>query len=100
MQIRTATATVNEIGPLRMIVNAYCDAQARVLAAGVSSPADWAPMSEFMAVKEFKRVGAYLEELNYEQYCAFLTGWAAGGTRFEMTEFYITEVGNAVFQEI
>ena len=24
----------------------------------------------------------------------------AGGTRFEMTEFYISEVGNAVFQEI
>ena len=30
----------------------------------------------------------------------FLTGWVAGGTRFEMTEFHISEVGNAVFQEI
>ena len=100
MQITTATATVNEIGPLRMIVNAFCEAQAKVLAAGASSPSVWSPMSEFVAVDEFKRVGAYLEEFNYEQYCAFLTEWAAGGTRFEMTEFYVTEVGNAVFQEI
>ena len=78
----------------------FCEAQAKVLAAGVSSPADWAPMAKFLAVKEFKRVGAYLEELDYAEYCKFLTKWAAGGTRFEMTEFHTTEVGNTVFQEI
>jgi len=100
MQITTATATVNEMGPLRETVNAFCAAQAKVLAAGVTSPEDWAPMAEYLAVDEFKRVGAYLEELNYADYCDFLTGWAAGGTRFEMTEFHVTEVGNALFQEI
>jgi hypothetical protein len=94
------TATVNEIGPLRKIVNKFCEAQAKVLAAGVSLPSDWAPMAEFLAVGEFKRVGAYLEEFNYTDYCEFMTHWAAGGTRFEMTEFYSTEVGNTVFQEI
>lgn len=99
-KITTATATVNEIGPLRKIVTAFCEAQAKVLAAGVSMPSDWAPMAEFLAVDEFKRVGAYLEELDYTDYCEFMTNWAAGGTRFEMTEFYSTEVGNAVFQEI
>jgi hypothetical protein len=96
----TATAIISEIGPLRKIVTAFCDAQAKVMAAGVSSPSDWAPMSEFVAVDEFKRVGAYLEEFNYSEYCEFMTSWAAGGTRFEMTEFNSTEVGNAVFQEI
>jgi len=96
----TATAVVSEIGPLRKIVTAFCDAQAKVMAAGVSSPSDWEPISEFVAIDKFKRVGAYLEELNYSDYCEFLTGWAAGGTRFEMTEFNSTEVGNAVFQEI
>lgn len=100
MLTTTATAIVHEIGPLRKIVNAFCAAQAKVLAAGASSPEDWSPMSEFVAVDEFKRVGAYLEEFNYVQYCAFLADWAAGGTRFEMTEFFATEVGNTVFQEI
>ena len=98
--ITTATATTNEVGPLRRIVTAFVEAQGKVLAAGVSSPSDWAPMAKFVAVDEFKRVGAYLEELNYAEYCEFMTGWAAGGTRFEMTEFYGTEVGNTVFQEI
>ena len=70
------------------------------MAAGVKAPSDWEPVAEFVAVDEFKRVGAYLEELDWPDYCKFLTGWASGGTRFEMTEFYITEVGNAVFQEI
>ena len=99
-KLATATATVNEIGPLRKIVTAFCEAQATVLAAGVSLPSDWAPMARFLAVDEFKRVGAYLEEFNYTEYCEFMTNWAVGGTRFEMTEFHSTEVGNAVFQEI
>ena len=96
----TATGCRNEPGPLRKIVMDFCDAQAGVLARGVKSPEDWAPMAAFLDVANFKRVGAYLEELNYEQYCEFLTGWAAGGTRFEMTEFHVTEVGDALFQEI
>jgi hypothetical protein len=99
-KIATATAIVNEIGPLRTIVSAFCEAQGKVLAAGVSLPSDWAPIAKFLAVDEFRRVGAYLEEFNYTQYCEFMTHWAAGGTRFEMTEFYSTEVGNVVFQEI
>jgi hypothetical protein len=99
-KITTSTATVSEVGPLRRLVAAFCESNAKVLAAGVSSPSDWAPMAEFLAVDEFKRVGAYLEEFNYAEYCEFMTKWAAGGTRFEVTEFYSTEVGNAVFQEI
>lgn len=96
----TATGTIKETGPLRKVVDAFVAAQGAVLAAGVNSPADWAPMSEYLALPEFRRVGAYLEELDYEAYCEFLTAWAAGGTRFEMTEFHSTEVGNALFQEI
>jgi hypothetical protein len=100
MQVTTATATVSEFGPLRKLVSAFCEAQAKVLAAGVSSPSDWEPMEKFLDLREFKRVGAYLEQFDYSDYCKFLTDWAAGGTRFEMTEFYSTEIGNAVFQEI
>jgi len=71
-----------------------------VIAAGITKPSDWEPVSEFIDVNEFKRVGAYLEELNWSDYKKFLTNWIEGGTRFEFTEFHITEVGNAVFQEI
>jgi hypothetical protein len=96
----TATASKGEIGPLTQTVYDFCAAQAQVLAAGAKSPADWEPMARFLAVGEFRRVGAYLEELDYADYCAFLTGWAAGGTRFEYTEFHVSEIGDAVFQEI
>jgi len=100
MRIITATGTSEQLGPLTGIVNSFVAAQGQVLAAGVKSPTDWAPVAEFVAVDEFKRVGAYLEELNWDDYTHFLTGWASGGTRFEMTEFYVTEVGDTVFQEI
>jgi hypothetical protein len=100
MQTVTATATAGELGPLSKIVNAFCAKQGEVMAAGVKSPLDWEPVAEFLDVDRFKRVGAYLEELNWPQYRDFLTGWVGGGTRFEMTMFHITEVGDAVFQEI
>ncbi|PEQ11528.1 hypothetical protein B2G71_17015 [Novosphingobium sp. PC22D] len=96
----TATDISSEPGPLTQAVRAFVAAQGRVLAAGVSSPEDWAPVAEFVAVDRFKRVGAYLEELDWDQYRAFLTGWAKGGTRFEMTEYRVTEAGDSVFQEI
>jgi hypothetical protein len=100
MKIATASGVVEEIGPLTRMVYNFVAKQREVLAAGISSPTDWEPVAEFVAPDEFKRVGAYLEELNWAQYREFLTGWAAGGTRFEMTELHITEVGNTVFQEI
>ena len=45
-KITTATTVVNEIGPLRKIVTAFVEAQRKVLAAGVSSASDWAPMAK------------------------------------------------------
>jgi hypothetical protein len=100
MNIATAAAVVDELGPLTKIVNDFCSKQSEVMAAGVKSPLDWEPVAEFVEVDEFKRVGAYLEEFNWPEYRKFLTGWVGGGTRFEMTVFHITEIGNAVFQEI
>ncbi|MEO6717541.1 MAG: hypothetical protein ABIM50_09905 [Novosphingobium sp.] len=96
----TATATRNEPGPLRQVVIDFNEVQAKILAAGVKSPADWEPMNAYLDVATFKRVGAYLEELAFTEYCEFLAGWAAGGTQFEFTEFHVTEIGNTLFQEI
>ena len=96
----TASATRNEPGALRQVVLDFNAVQAKILAAGVKSAADWEPMGEYLEVASFKRVGAYLEELNFTDYCEFLAGWAAGGTQFEFTEFHVTEIGNTLFQEI
>lgn len=100
MHIVTATETSHEPGPLIKIVRHFVGAQAAALAAGVTSASDWAPVAAFVDTAAFKRVGAYLEELDWQAYCEFLTAWASGGTQFEMTEFHLTEAGNAVFQEI
>ena len=72
----------------------------QVIAAGATQPSDWDPLTDYIDPDKFKRVGAYLEELDWEAYKNFLTGWTAGGTKFEFTEFQISEVGNSVFQEI
>jgi hypothetical protein len=100
MKVVAATATTNEIGPLTQRVYGFVETQKAILAAGVSYESDWEPLVEFIDPVRFLRVGAYLEELNWEDYKKFLTGWMAGGTRFEFTEFQISEVGNSVFQEI
>ncbi|MCT2399929.1 hypothetical protein [Novosphingobium mangrovi (ex Huang et al. 2023)] len=100
MEIITATATTNEKGPLTKLVEAYSEAVGQLAAQGISSPSDWEPLSEYIATDEFKRVGAYLEELDWDQYCRFMTDWVGGGTRFEMDMFRITEAGRVVVQEI
>ncbi len=100
MNIVTATATTSELGPLTRRVYDFVETQKNVMAAGISSPQDWEPLAAFIDPDTFKRVGAYLEELNWSDYKKFLAGWMAGGTRFEFTEFQISEIGNAVFQEI
>lgn len=96
----TATQTAAEEGPLTRTVRAFTNAQGAAMAKGIEQPSDWDPVAAFVDTDNFRRVGAYLEELDWETYKAFLTGWAAGGTRFEFTEFFVTEAGNAVFQEI
>lgn len=100
MAINTATQTSPEEGPLTQVVRKFVAAQGAALAAGISSPEDWEPVAKLVAVDQFKRVGAYLEELDWAAYKDFLTGWSDGGTRFEFTEFHISEIGDAVFQEI
>lgn len=100
MTITTATATSNALGPLAKVVNDHAAKQIELIGAGINSPMDWEPLTEYLDPKTFKRVGAYLEELDWPAYRKFLTGWVAGGTRFEMTTFRISEVGDSVFQEI
>ena len=100
MKVATATGTSDKIGPLTRRVYDFVETQKQILAKGVTTPSDWDPLTHLLDVDRFRRVGAYLEELDWGDYKKFLTGWMAGGTRFEFTEFQISEVGNSVFQEI
>lgn len=100
MNFATATSTNTEMGPLTRRMYDFVEAQKLVIAAGVTQPSDWDPLTEIIDPARFKRVGAYLEEFDWPAYKNFLTGWIQGGTRFEFTEFQVSEVGNSVFQEI
>jgi limonene-1,2-epoxide hydrolase len=100
MKTVTATATSEQTGPLTQLVYEFIDAQRRAMEAGAKNLSDWDGMLEYIDPVNFKRVGAYLEELGWEDYRKFLANWMAGGTRFEFTEFRISEVGDTVFQEI
>lgn len=100
MKTITATSTAGQTGPLTQLVYDFFDAQRRAMAAGATKLSDWDGMLDYIDPVKFKRVGAYLEELDWEDYRKFLTNWMAGGTRFEMTEFRISEIGDTVFQEI
>jgi hypothetical protein len=100
MELVTATATVHELGPLTKIALRWAQGiEERATGKGVTQ-ADWEELADCIAVDEFRRVGAYLEELNWPEYLTFMTEWAGGGTRFETTVFHISEIGNTVFQEI
>lgn len=99
MRITTATATVAEMGPLTRIALKWAQGVEERATASGSSAADWEEIADCVAVDEFRRVGAYMEEMGWKEYVRFLTEWA-GSTRFEATVFHITEVGDTVFQEI
>ena len=38
----------------------------------------WAPLAELVDTANFERVGNFKEVMNWAEYVAFLTGWAAG----------------------
>jgi hypothetical protein len=60
---------------------------------------DWAPLVELIAVDEFERVGIWREAMNWEQYTAFLTKWAASKD-FETVLRRISEVPPLVYFEV
>lgn len=99
MKIATATAVAAELGPLSRIVLAWSELVESCASGKGDAAIDWSPAAQYVAVDAFRRVGAYMEEMGWEEYLAFLTRWA-GSTRFEATLLHITEVGRAVFQEI
>jgi len=70
------------------------------LVADGEPPDDWAPLTDFVSVDEFERVGTLREVQDWQQYTAMLTQWASSVDKFETSVQRITEAGNLVFFEI
>jgi hypothetical protein len=86
-------------GPLTRTVLAYTEVMQRLVPELTSSD-DWAPLTEFVAVAEFERVGTALEVQNWQEYTAMLTRWASATDSFETTVRRISEVNDLVYYEI
>jgi hypothetical protein len=72
----------------------------RALVPSVEVPADWAPLTEFVAVDDFERVGTFLEVQDWQQYTEMLTQWASATDSFETPVRRVSELGDLVFFEV
>jgi hypothetical protein len=86
-------------GPLTRRVLEY-DGALRRLVPNAKEPADFAPLSEFVATDDFERVGTFLEVQDWQQYTEMLTKWAAATDSFETSIRRVTELRDLVFYEI
>ena len=90
---------MDEYGPLATRVIEYQDTVRRLVSTA-KSPEDFAPMSEFLAVDEFERVGPFLDVQDWPQYAEMVNGWAQGVQEFETTVRRICELPNRVYFEV
>jgi hypothetical protein len=96
----TATSTsLQEPGPLTRKVVEYDRVMQRLVPVA-KSMADWAPLAEFVAVNDFRRVGCFLEVHDWQQYLAMLLQWVAATGRFKTTVRRISELPGVVYYEI
>jgi hypothetical protein len=72
----------------------------RELVPTVEGPAGWEPLSAFVAVDEFERVGTFLEVQTWQQYTEMLTGWASSIDSFETVARRVSEVDGLVYYEV
>jgi hypothetical protein len=91
--------TSETVGPLTQMVLEYDRALQR-LVSEARDLADWAPLSEFIDVEHFERIGTFLEVQNWNDYIEMLTRWASATESFETTVRRITEIRRLVFYEI
>jgi hypothetical protein len=89
----------SELGPLTERVLAY-ERVMKDLVPRVEDPSDWAPLEEFIAVRDFERIGTFLEVQNWPQYAEMLTQWASSIDSFETTVHRISELPGLVYYEI
>lgn len=90
---------MDEYGPLAKTVIEYQDT-VRTLVPTVTSPADLAPLGEFLAIDVFERIGPFLDVQDWPQYAEMISGWATGVQSFETTVRRVTELPDRVYFEI
>ena len=86
-------------GPLTRTVLDYARTMERLVPT-VDAPEDWAPLTEFVAVDEFERVGTFLEVQSWSQYTEMLTQWASAIATFETTVQRISELPGLVYYAV
>jgi limonene-1,2-epoxide hydrolase len=80
-------------------VNRYTEVLAS-LVPSATTPEDWQPLTELVAVDKFERHGTFLEVHDWAGYLTMLSRWAGSVDRFETTVHRITNAGRLVFYEI
>ena len=86
-------------GPLTRMVLDYVRTMERLVPT-VEAPEDWAPLTDFVAVDEFERVGTFLEVQSWSQYTEMLTQWASATATFETTVQRISELPGLVYYAV
>jgi hypothetical protein len=90
---------MNDTGPLTRKVLDYVATMQRLVPTA-KTPADWAPLTAFVAVDDFERVGTFLEVQDWQQYTALLTQWSSATGRFETVVRRTSEVDQLVYYEV
>ena len=91
--------TPEHAGPLTWTVLGY-EAAMRRLVPTVRVRQDWQPLTEFVAVEDFERVGTFMERQDWRAYTDMLTQWAGSTDSFETRVHRVSESGNLVYYEI
>jgi hypothetical protein len=89
----------NAAGPLTRKVLDYAHTMERLVPT-VTETSDWAELAKFVAVREFERVGTFLEQQDWTQYTEMLTHWASSIDSFEATVRRTSEVPGRVYFEV
>jgi hypothetical protein len=93
---------VKAAGPLSRIVLDYIATMKRLVVEAKQpgfNDDSWAPLTKMVAVKDFRRVGAFREVMTWREYANFLTKWAKVSTH-DHTIRRITELPGRVYLEL
>lgn len=90
-------------GPLTEVVLAFTRAQQQIVPrAGLSefTTADWEPLTAFVNVDEFQRIGTRTEVMDWHQFLDMLTRWASRIATFETVVRSTSELPGRVYLEV
>jgi hypothetical protein len=90
---------VGEPGPLTRTVLDFTETMKRLVPT-VRTATDWAPLTVFVALDKFQRVGVFREVQDWQKYTDMLTRWASGIDSFETSLLRVSELPDLVYYEV